>query len=320
MERDRGEVMVLYRVAIRPIMSFASPLQGDTLFGAFCWSYRYICGEEALTELLEELKSGKQQIIFSNGFPGGTLPLPLGIRDMAADFEKRETKEARKQAYEEHKKLKSAKYVTRQWFQRIQEGNYDGFTAGLCDEGIREQTVVHNMVSRQEGVVKNIEGSGSLYGEDEFFVEKDHTYDVYLLSTLPEDILCAVTRAMFLLGIGKDKSTGKGAFEVVDWQKEKELLNCERSNGFVALSNFVPAQKDPIEGRYKTLVKYGKLDREYAISETPFKKPLLFIQAGGVFWDEKVKMYYGRYITQISLKDGVVVNGQTIAVPVWISE
>ena len=311
--------MVLYRVEIRPVMSFASPLQGDTLFGAFCWSYRYSYGEEPLTELLEELKSGKQQITFSNAFPGGTLPLPLGIRDMSADFEKIETKEERKKAYQEHKKLKSAKFVTRQWFQKIQEGDYYGFTAGLCDEGITEQTVVHNMVSRQEGIVKNIEGSGSLYGEDEFFVEKDYTYDVYVLSTLPEDQLRTVIGMMFQLGIGKDKSIGKGAFEVVDWQEEKELLNCKKSNGFVALSNFIPAQDDPTDGRYKTLVKYGKMDREYAISETPFKKPLIFIQAGGIFKDEKVKMHYGRYVTQVSLIDGVVINGQTIAVPIWIN-
>ncbi len=312
-------MMVLYRVAIRPVMSFASPVQGDTLFGAFCWSYRYSCGEEALTELLGELKSGRQQIIFSNAFPGGTLPLPLGIRDAAADFEKIETKEERKKAYQEHKKLKSAKYVTRQWFQKLQEGDYHGFTAGLCDEGITEQTVVHNMVSRQEGSVKNIEGSGSLYGEDEFFVGKDQTYDVYVLSTLPEDRLRTIIEMMFQLGIGKDKSTGKGAFEVVGWQEEKELLNCKRSNGFVALSNFIPAQGDPTEGRYKTLVKYGKLDREYAISEAPFKKPLIFIQAGGVFKDENVKMHYGRYATQISMIPGVVINGQTIAVPMQIS-
>lgn len=311
--------MVLYRAAIRPVTSFASPLQGDTLFGAFCWSYRYSYGEGALTELLEELKSGRQQVTFSNAFPGGTLPLPLGIRDMAADFEQIETKEERKKAYQKHKKLKSAKYVTRSWFQKIQEGNCHGFTEGLRDEGIMEQAVVHNMVSRQEGIVKNIEGSGSLYGEDEFFVEEGHTYDIYVLFTLSEDRLRTVIEMMFLLGIGKDKSTGKGAFDVVGWQEEKELRNCKRSNGFVALSNFIPAKNDPTEGRYKTLVKYGKLDREYAISEAPFKKPLIFIQAGGVFKDETVKEYYGRYATQVSLINGIVVNGQTIAVPMWIS-
>lgn len=310
--------MVLYRAVIKPVMSFASPLQGDTLFGAFCWSYRYCYGNEKLEELLGEMKAGKQQLIFSNAFPSGTLPLPLGIRDLKADFELIQGKEERKRAYQEHKKLKSARFVRREWFRRIQAGEYEGFTCGLVDEGIKELATVHNMVSRQEGIVKNIDGSGSLYEEDEFFTGTDSFYDIYILSSLAEDILRPVVSLMFLLGIGKNKSTGKGAFEVEEWQEEKELLTCEKSNGFMALSNFIPAQNDPIHGRYKTLVKYGKLDREYAMSEIPFKKPLIFIQAGAVFQDEQVKLHYGCCKTDISAISGVITNAQTIAVPMWI--
>lgn len=318
MERNRGEMMVLYRAAIRPLVSYASPLQGDTLFGAFSWSYRYCYGEESLENLLEEIREGKEQVIFSNGFPGGTLPLPLGIRDTEADFETIQGKEARKKAYQEHKKLKSARYVTREWFRKIQGGDYAGFSAGLRDEEAKEASVVHNMVSRQEGTVRNIDGSGSLYEEDEFFVKKDCVYDIYILSSLPEDRLRKVVDMMFLLGIGKNKSVGKGAFEVKEWHEETELRKCDKSNGFVALSNFIPDQSDPVEGRYKTLVKYGKLDREYAMSENPYKKPLIFIQAGAIFKDEKVKMHYGRCVSKVSTMDNVVTNAQTIAIPMWI--
>ncbi len=310
--------MVLYRAVIQPVMSFASPLQGDTLFGAFCWSYRYCYGEEELTKLLGAVKTGTQQVVFSNAFPEGTLPLPLGIRDTAADFEWIEAKEERKRAYENHKKLKSAKYVTREWFRKIQKGDYAGFSAGLCDERVIERSVVHNMVSRQEGIVRKIEEGGSLYEGDEFFPEKGCRYDVYILSSLPEDQLRTVSDMMFLLGIGKDKSTGKGAFEVEGWYEERELLTCGRSNGFVALSNFIPAQSDPTEGRYKTLVKYGKLDREYAMSEIPFKKPMIFLQAGAVFMDQQVKLHYGRCVSGISAVEGVITNAQTIAVPLQI--
>lgn len=318
MERNRGEVMVLFRIVVRPVMSFASPLQGDTLFGAFCWSYRYCHGKEKLEELLEEIKAGRQQVIFSNAFPGGTLPLPLGIRDAKVDFELIEGKEERKKAYQEHKKMKSARYVKREWFRTIQAGEHEGFTCGLLDAGVKEQSMVHNMVSRQEGVVKNIDGSGNLYEEDEFFADKDSLYDIYMLSSLPEDVLRPVVDLMFLLGIGKNKSTGKGAFEVKDWQVEKELLTCGKKNGFMALSNFIPAQNDPVRGRYKTLVKYGKLDREYAMSEIPFKKPLIFIEAGAVFQDENVKLHYGCWKEDVSVMNGVVTNAQTIAVPMWI--
>lgn len=309
---------MLYRAVIRPVASFASPLQSDTLFGAFCWSYRYGYGEEGLTELLEAVKTGTQQVIFSNAFPEGALPLPLGIRDTAADFELIEAKEERKKAYESHKKLKSAKYVTREWFRKIQEGDYAGFSAGLCDERVAEQSVVHNMVSRREGIVRKTDESGSLYESEEFFPANGCRYDVYILSSLPEDRLRTVVDMMFLLGIGRDKSTGKGGFEVEQWHEERELLTCRRCNGFVALSNFIPAQNDPTEGRYKTLVKYGKLDREYAMSETPFKKPMIFLQAGAVFADPQVKLHYGRCVTGVSVVDGVVTNAQTITAPMWL--
>lgn len=44
---------------------------------------------------------------------------------------------------------------------------------------------------------------------------------------------------------------------------------------FVTLSLFVPAQKDPTECAYKTMVKYGKLGERKTFCGNPFKKPLI---------------------------------------------
>ena len=308
--------MKRYRIVIRPIMSFSSPLQSDTLFGAFCWSYRYSYGEEALTKLLDEMKKGRPSVIFSNAFPKGALPLPLGIRDTLADFEKIENKEERRKAYQNHKKIKSAKYVTKEWFEKICKGDYAGFTTGLVDDGVQEATVMHNMVSRDAGIVKKNEDDqgGNLYEEDEFFMETGREYVVYIDSSLEEETLKQVVQLMFLLGIGKNKSIGKGAFEILEWHQE-DKLTVENANAFVALSNFVPAKHDPVEGQYKIITKYGKLDREYASSDHPFKKPILFLQAGAVFREENVREYYGRCVENVSVIDGVVVNGYTMVVP-----
>ena len=54
------------------------------------------------------------------------------------------------------------------------------------------------------------------------------------------------------------------------------------------------------------------------MSENPYKKPLIFIQAGAIFKDEKVKMHYGRCVSKVSTMDNVVTNAQTIAIPMWI--
>lgn len=307
--------MRLYRAVISPMVSFASPLQSDTLFGAFCWSYRYCYGEDKLEELLLETRKGKPCVIFSNAFPKGTLPLPLGVKDASADFERIEKKEERKKAYQEHKKLKNAHYVEKAWFRKIQVGENSGFTAGIEEEDVQELTVPHNLVSRQDGVVKNLDGSGSLFEEDEYFGAPGFEYDVYILSSLSESTLKPLVQMMFLLGIGKNKSTGKGSFELKEWYEEQKLFDCPDANAYMALSNFIPAGDDPVDGWYKPLVKFGKLDREYAMSESPFKKPLLFLQAGAVFRTEQVNMYYGSCVEKVSARDGVVVNAYTIAVP-----
>lgn len=311
--------MRLYRVGIRPVASFSSPLHSDTLFGAFCWSFRYYYGESELAELLRNLKDGTPEIIFSNGFPGGALPLPLGICDPGADFEMIKRKEARRKAYQEHKKLKNAKYVKRNWFEKIQRGDYRGFTSGLTDDLMESQTLVHNMVSRDENTVKNIDGAGSLYGEDEYYVEADKYFDIYILSQMPESVIKPVIFLMFQLGIGKNKSTGKGTFDVIAWEEEADLLNLPDANAYMALSNFIPASSDPSVGAYKTVIKHGKLDREYAASDTPFKKPLLFLAAGAVFQEASVKKFYGSCVSEVSVIEGIVTNAYTIAVPLRLN-
>ena len=312
-------MMQLYRIALHPVASFSSQLQSDTLFGAFCWSYRYCYGEEQLEALLERIAVDEETLIFSNAFPKGTLPLPMGVRDIAKDFEKIDNKEERRQAYQEHKKLKSAKFIQRSWFDRIAKGDYRGFTEGLEAERIQTHTMVHNMVSRDEGTVKNIDNSGSLYEENEMFMENEDGYDVYVLSSLQCDVLENVVEMMFFLGIGKNKSTGKGAFLIDGWHDETEILDNKGSNAFVALSNFVPGRRDPVKGMYKTMVKYGKLDREYATLDIPFKKPILFLQAGAVFFDDNVRKYYGSCIQEVSVKEKVIINAQTIALPIQMN-
>jgi CRISPR-associated protein Csm4 len=312
--------MQLYRIICKPQSSFSSQLQSDTFFGSFCWSYRYCYGEDKLEKFLKELQDGRQTLVFSNAFPTETLPLPLGIRDSQADFEQIVSKTERKQAYQDHKKVKNAKFVQREWFLKIQKGDCAGFTKGLVGDGIESQSVMHNMVSRQGMMVENIDGSGNLYEEDERFMKEDcKAYDIYVLTSLSKETLEHLVEIMFMLGIGKNKSTGKGAFSLLKVDEEEELLKVE-GNAFVALSNFVPAHSDPVNGWYKTLAKYGKLDREYANDEYPFKKPVLFLQAGAVFKDSSVKPMYGRYLQNISVNQNVIVNACTIALPIIVNE
>lgn len=308
--------MQLYIATVKPVLSFSSPLQSDTLFGAFCWNYKYCYGEEALLRILEEVRLGKPSVIFSNAFPQGTLPLPLGIRDSARNFEEIEEKAERKKAYQDNKKIKNARYVRRASFLKIINGDCHGFTKdGLSDDGVTEQSTLHNMVSRDMGIVRNIDNAGNLYESQENFTPEEQRFDIYILSSLEQDVMEKVLSMMFSLGIGKDKSTGKGAFILESFRESEPFQVQRKPNAYIALSNFIPAASDPTEGHYKTMVKFGKLDREYASREVPFKKPLMFIQAGAVFRTEEVKAYYGRCVEQVSVYDNIVTSAYTIAVP-----
>lgn len=315
--------MTLYRAAIAPEGPLASPLQSDTLFGAFCWSWLRCFGEGSLkAEILLPAQGGEPPVIFSNGFPGGGLPLPMGCYDMGNRFEQLTGKGERRAAYQRNKKLKGTRFVSRPAFDRIQAGNWQGFTDELMEEGGKEDTTIHNMVSRDSGTVENLDGAGNLFGSDRRFFDPSQRFDCYILTALEEKRLAAVLELTLSLGIGADKSTGCGIFHLEALTEDKELLvPPENANGFIALSNFIPAKGDPTEGFYQTLAKYPKLDREFAMSATPFKKPMLFLKAGAMFRAGSLKEWYGRCITGVAaIKEPVTVNGCTIAAPVCVPE
>ncbi len=313
--------MTLYRANIKPVGAFASPLQSDTFFGAFCWAYRYLYGEEALLAMLEESVRGEPRIIFSNAFPGGYLPLPMGTYDQDRQRYSTLDKSAAKQAYQYNKKLKKCTLVGKEAFMDLQRGNRSGFSRYMRSEPVVQAESVHNLVGRADGVVSHSDEGGSLFVKNEFFLMDDECLDVYILSDLPAETVTRVLELMLELGIGGSKSTGKGSFALLGFDEEKELIqDVENANGYVALSNFIPDREDPTEGWYKTFVKHGKLDREYAAGRYPFKKALLYIQAGAMFKSDHVRPWYGRIMTDISAIPNVVVNACTIALPMRVPE
>lgn len=310
-------MMILYKAVIKPRSSFISLLQGDTLFGGFCWSYVYLKGEKALKELLQ---SEIPAIIFSNAFPAGYVPLPLGTFDPNNDYKKLESKLERKEAYENNKKIKNAKYVSVEAFNNILLGKSEGITKAAADNQYIVASTMHNMVSRERQYVENIEGAGNLYELEEMYMKPSGLFDIYILTSLPEKEVKTTLEMMFLLGIGGKKSIGKGQFELKSFEMFQGFAKSKEANGFVALSNFIPSADDPTEGYYKTFVKYPKLDREFANSEVPFKTPVLFIKAGSVFKTEEVKPYYGRNISNVALHNSdIIISGHTIAIPILIS-
>lgn len=311
--------MNLYKITVKPVSSWCSPLQSDTFFGAFCWSYLYEYGEDALRVLIQNCKNGKPDIIFSNAFPSGRLPAPVNIREFVKEKEQPTTKRERYEKYINDKKKMSMILLSD--FNKLING----------DEGILRQNdhvqepeqklsmEWRNMVSRQTDRVENINGESSLFEVEQYFSQS--AFDIFIYSSFEKRILRTVLQKMFYYGIGAQRSVGKGAFQMIG---DVELFSGFEipadSNAFVALSNFIPQRNDPTEGFYKAFVKYPKVSLTSNAEDSPFKKPIIFIQAGSIFRDCPVREFYGSCIENIALREGcisdeIIIGAYTIAVP-----
>jgi len=316
--------MNLYKITIKPISSYCSPLQSDTLFGAFCWSYLYEYGESALQKLINNYKNGVPDIIFSNAFPSNRLPMPVGLNESMEETTLLETKQERYKKYITDKSQKQTATISLDRFNDMINGNR---RAEELDNGCtlepREEPWLEwrNMVSRETDAVENIDGASSLFEVEQFFTED--LFDIYLYATFTPVILKDVLTKMFSYGIGAQRSVGKGGFQL---EGEVEPFCGFRyplePNGFVALSNFVPQRDDPTEGNYRAFVKYPKVSYTEKSEDSPFKKPIIFLQAGSVFRVQPVKKFYGSCVEHIALKDGavsdeIIIGAYTIAIPCY---
>jgi len=312
---------MIYRAKIRPQSSYISKLQSDTFFGAFCWSYKYLYGDEKLKTFLEDAWDGHPGVIFSNAFPEETLPLPLGLYDEDRNIDQVIDKAERKKAYQQNKKYKKCGFLNRNTFLCGRQGEWRGYSSSLSSEPEIVRDTVHNMVPRAGSDASEAGADAELFSVEEQFVNQG-VYDLYVLSEIEYDVLLKVMKLMFALGIGARKSVGKGNFELLSLEEDQMLAAFSEGNAFLALSNFIPSRNDPAEGFYKTIVKYGKLDRELSVDEQPYKKPLLFLQAGAVFRcrEKEIKPYYGRCLHGIAVDPDITVNACTIAIPMRLPD
>jgi hypothetical protein len=87
-----------------------------------------------------------------------------------------------------------------------------------------------------------------------------------------------------------------GAFEVEGGPEPCPWLDAvEEASGFIALSHFVPAAGDPVEGRWRQHVSFPKYQGD-AVAH-PFKGTLLSLTPGSVFCTgAPPRPFYGRMI------------------------
>ncbi|MGB9803129.1 type III-A CRISPR-associated RAMP protein Csm4 [Desulfofundulus sp.] len=296
--------------------SCLTPLHADTIFGGLCWTLKYSEGEGALSNFLSLYRNGLPPLVISNGFPGDLFPRPLlPLKKGSLPTSRLELIAAAK----EGKRVKKIEYITLEEFITLASGR--DIMLLSREKPFMETVTLHNQINRLTGTTGE---EGSLYEQVERYIHTDYSHlSIYLkISRGWEEKVLRLFQLLGETGLGKRKSIGKGSFSVVALEEFKAFNDLDQANGFISLSNFVPAGDDPVDGRYRMIVKYGKLGEEYALSALPFKRPLLMIRAGSAFRTTgNIKPFYGKMVEGIAPgHPGVLHYGLAFAVPTRMEE
>lgn len=309
--------MKIFRIQICFKSSLATPLRSDTLFGYICWIYRYWKGEEALLRDILQNYDENPVIVVSEGLPSGYFPYPV-LPPMSNEQGERLFKEfypdqSRSQFISflsQMKKLKKTRWIELSDLEKIRdELSSVSLIRSLVSKKMADKKglgtdkkekkmpslVPHNTINRLSGSVEKL--GGGFYHTVEI-PARNAAFDVYLMTSLNWDTETVndLFRRMGQWGYGKDRSLGKGRFDV---QKIEKCDFPEAGNAVLSLSYFVPDTAVG-DGYYDLETKYGKLGGSYSQGAYAYPKtPVLMLRPGAVFRVKEIKACYGKSIGHV---------------------
>lgn len=282
--------MLWYRYRLQQLSATLTPWQADTLIGHFAWDIVLREGEEALRDFLEAFGSDRPPFLLSDGCPGDLLPAPASLPWLSP-----EPDIARKVA--------KHSWLCLDEFNQVRAGH---LPPHLAEKPPREPwvttSVLHVTLSR---TTFTSGAEGSLYSlEERFAVGCDGTparITFYALVPDPPaaERLGELFHRLAQGGFGKKKSSGKGAFRLLDFAPFQGFSPL-RGDAVLTLANMVPAADDPTEGLWKVGRKQGRLGEARALRPQPFKRPFRFLRAGAVFRGTPPRPWLGRLLRGLS--------------------
>lgn len=298
-----------YCIKIKPLAPIGTPWQSDTIFGHLCWQVVFGAIDMDIETFLESFRDGHPPFVLSEAFPAGYLPRPM----IYAPSPRVDTPEE----YDRQKKKKKARYITKADFVHRCRGEspLDTFLPDPWRMVIRP----HASPDRNSF---STDHEGGFFETEAIQLEHQDGLEIYI-RTEPnwKERVLTLFQALEQVGFGRDKSTGLGAFRLGE-MIPVEIFQAvdDGCNGFVNLSSMVPAKDDPREGWFRLRTKYGKLGE--GVFGNPFKRPLLQIEPGAVFYaGGEIRPYYGRLVRDIAPGDSrVVQNGYAMTAPCRISK
>ncbi len=295
------------KVKFKVLSSVITPFQSDTIWGHIAWACYYIWGEERCKEFIKSHKNGNPTLV-SNAYPEGFLPVPY-ISLFAGDYIEREL----------FKKVKKKNLMRIENFEKVKDSLSPGKLFEILKKEVEEEKkkdVKRELKIAEVSILRNridrltftTSGLGKLFATDEVFYPVD--YEMWFAvktEFFSKDELEMIFKSIELNGFGADASVGRGRIKFVEIS-EYELPEAKDGNAFISLSNFIPADSEFAQFEdawYKTFIKFPKAGGHYALIN-PFKKPLLFIEAGSVFKVKQLKNYYGCLVENVHSDSDIV--------------
>jgi len=327
------ESFIYLDITLHPKVFSSIPLS-DTIFGEFCWCYRFIYGEEKLKEILQQ---ETPLLAFSDLLPVGAVPVPkLPLTVEITD----------KNTYSLAKKFKKVRFVKEEILKSATEAAkvedednelpfklinklFDKFkelsntTSSSDSKESSKEKAFPNLTkeTRQRLRVKvarnGIIKEGALFNQTEESLEEK----VRLIAAVHKSVVEEVEQTLKImgdLGIGAKKSVGYGSFEILEIKTWKNRLTKNPSNWFISCSFGLPKREEVCESFADFKVKYPKHGQEVTIDgvENPFKKPVILAQSGSTFKAQKQKPIYGSLLSNKSPVKGHKHSG--LVVPLFI--
>jgi len=309
--------MKLFKVSYNLGSAVASDWQADTIFGHLCWALRYLEGEDKLLQFLADCRRQQPPLVISNGFPSDLLPRPITPPIRPAPHG---TVKEQLGRFTEEKGTKRIGLLSLEEFEEVIQGK-DFVPASAGKHLPWKRVTLKNRIGRDTGGTGK---AGELFGFEETVWARR---DTDIPTGIPVSIYARVrdgfeeqAERLFALiaaeGYGRRKTAGYGQIKSWSFEEFSGFHSPPDANGFVSLSNFVPAQGDPTEGTWQTVVKYGKLGENFAAAGNPFKKPVLMLAAGSTFVHAPCKEHYGRVVEDVARRTDAAVVQYGFALPV----
>jgi len=276
----------VYKVVCQPASFYSMMYKADTIFGAFCWSIRYLEGSAALEHLLEKFKSSPP-FLLSSMMPYGYMFKPLLHPPRIESNNKSEAMNL----LEKEKKRKKIQFVTIDFISKYQKNLSQALISDELFQNIFDSTKIGNLEITRNAIdrITLHAREGALFSEVFLYSEmplvfyikvNDEQYSEGWFASIVEDVGSN--------GLGNDCSTGKGIFKMkLEKITQQEIAMFDYfSDNYVTLSVCTGTNLYP--QFYTTFTRYGKLGGLYSQcginnSLVYCKKPVVFYHEGSVF-------------------------------------